>query len=89
MATLTKVASGVSAVAGVSQMSSRDGLVIMNDDANRLYVLLGDNGTVSATNYSFSLAQNESAFLPNCEDKCTLIWAGDGSGFAYITEYDS
>ena len=87
MALLTVVASAASATAGVSVNSARGGLVIAQDDANRCYVLLGP-GTVSATNYSFSLAQNESAFLPDCTDKVSLIWAADGSGNAYITEYD-
>jgi hypothetical protein len=88
MATLTVVASLNTPVAGVPVNSSRGGLVIENDDANRLYVLLGP-GTVSSTNRSFSLAQNENAFLPNCTDKVSLIWAADGSGNAYITEYDN
>lgn len=85
--TLTVVASAASATAGVALNSSREGLVVANDDANRMYVLLGP-GTVSSSLYSFSLAQNESAFLPNCKEKVSLIWASDGSGNAMITEYD-
>lgn len=88
MATLTTVASGTSAVPGVSSHSGRVGLVIENSDANRLYVLLSSAGTVSSSVYSFSLAQNENALIPNYTGACSLIWAADGSGNAQITEYE-
>lgn len=81
---LTVVASAASATAGVAASNNRKGVIVANDDANRVYVLLGA-GTVSATNYSFSLAQNENAYVPT-RAKVSLIWAGDGTGNAYITE---
>lgn len=88
MATLTTVASGIAAVSGVGSRAGRVGLVIENSDANRLYVLLSSAGTVSASLYSFSLAQNENALIPNYTGACSLIWAADGSGSAQITEYE-
>jgi hypothetical protein len=83
---LTIVASATSATAGVSYNQDRNFLIVENSDANRVYVLLGE-GTVSATNYSFSLAENENAGFPS-RDKVSLLWAGNGSGSAYITEVE-
>lgn len=59
--------------------------VIENSDANRLYVLL-DNGTASASNFSFSLGQNENAEIRTYKGVVKGIWAGDGSGSAFVTE---
>ena len=59
--------------------------IIANDDANRLYVLLA-SGTASATNYTFSLAQHEYAHIREYRGVIKGIWAGDGSGNAYVTE---
>lgn len=59
--------------------------VIENTDANRLYVLL-HNGTASATNFSFSLAQNENAEITAYRGAVKGIWAGNGSGVALVTE---
>jgi phage protein U len=59
--------------------------VIENTDANRLYVLL-HSGTASATNFSFSLAQNENAEITAYRGVVKGIWAGDGSGAALLTE---
>jgi hypothetical protein len=65
--------------------SARFRVIIENSDANRLYVLL-DSGTASATNFSFSLAQDENAKVEDYHGVIKGIWAGDGSGFAYLTE---
>ena len=59
--------------------------VIENTDANRLYVLL-PSCTASATNFSFSLAQNENAEITAYRGVVKGIWAGDGSGAALLTE---
>ena len=69
-----------------SNLARRNAVVVQNDDANRLYVLLG-TGTASSTNYSFSLAQNENALLPDYQGALTGIWAADGSGNAQVTAY--
>lgn len=61
--------------------------IVENSDANRLYVLL-DAGTASATNYSFSLAQNENAQIVGYAGTVKGIWAGDGSGYAHITTFE-
>jgi hypothetical protein len=84
---VTAVASATSSTSLVAGNTSRKGLVIENSDANRLYVLLGA-GTASATNYSFSLAQNENAGVYGIADytgEVNGIWAGDGSGYAMVT----
>lgn len=65
--------------------SGRSKYIIENSDTNRLYVLLG-SGTASATNYSFSLAQYENAEISGYQGIVTGVWAGDGSGSAFLTE---
>jgi hypothetical protein len=81
---ITKVDSSTSSATLLSNDPYRQGFVIENSDANRLYVLL-DSGTASATNYSFSLAQNENARINGYKGAVTGIWASDGSGSALIT----
>ena len=83
---VSAVPSATSSTQLVAPHSSRRSVIICNDDANRLYVLL-DGGTASATNYSFSLAQHENARLQGDEAQGEIkgIWAGDGSGNALIT----
>ena len=49
------------------------------------HVLL-HSGTASATNFSFSLAQNENAEITAYRGVVKGIWAGDGSGAALLTE---
>jgi hypothetical protein len=80
----TSVASNTSSVV-LAAARARHGLIITNDDANRLYVLL-DSAAASTTNYSFSLAENENAYVPDYDGEVRGIWAGDGSGAARITE---
>lgn len=86
MVTLTRASSSTTAAQIVDQNALRKGMVIANDDANRCYVLLG-LGTASATNYSFSLAQNENAALPNCALRVSAVWSTAGSGGLNVTEY--
>lgn len=64
---------------------SRTGFVIENSDANRLYVLLGD-GTASASNYSFSLAQNENAMIAGHQGRVVGVWAAAGAGRAFLSD---
>lgn len=81
---ITTVASAASNTALLAP-ANRSKLIIENSDANRLYVLL-DEGTASATNFSFSLAQNENAVIEGYRGAVKGIWAADGSGSAHITE---
>lgn len=81
MATPIKVDSVTSSVA---LATVANGFIIENTDANRLYVLL-DSGTASATNFSFSLAQNEKAGPLLYNGPVKGIWASDGDGAALIT----
>lgn len=86
MAAVTIVASSTTSARAVAQDGGRQGLVLENSDANRAYILLGP-GTASATNYSFSLAQNENASLLGCREQVNVIWAADGTGSLLVTEY--
>jgi len=82
--TVTKVASAASSTT-LLEATARAKYIIENSDANRLYVRL-DGGTASATDYSFSLAQNENAEINAIAGKITGIWAADGSGYAHLSE---
>lgn len=88
MATLTIVASGTSAVVALADHPGRKGLILYNNDANAAYVLLGP-GTASATNLSFVLnTDRPDAILPGCTDRVSVVWAADGSGSLFATEYE-
>ena len=83
---VTSVDSAAASTQLVAVNAERRNLIIENTDANRLYVLLG-SGTASATNFSFSLAQNENAHVPGFTGQVMGIWSADGSGAAKITQY--
>lgn len=83
---VTSVASSTTSAALLAA-GQRRAVLIANSDANRLYILL-DEGTASASNHSFSLAENESASVPQSyTGPINGVWAGDGSGYAHITAY--
>lgn len=85
-ATVTAVASTTTSTTLLAA-GLRRAVLIENSDANRLHVLL-DDGTASTTNFSFSLAQNENASVPESyTGPIKGIWAADGSGSAHITSY--
>lgn len=83
---VTRQASTTSATAVLSADGTVLSRVFCNDDANRAYVLIGP-GTVSATDYTFSLAQNENALLDGhaATEKVSVIWGTAGSGGLNIT----
>jgi hypothetical protein len=80
------VASAASSTALCGVNTARKGLIIENSDANRLYVSLGIGAATTTTGFSFSLAQNENAYIPNYKGKAYGIWAADGSGYALVSE---
>ena len=89
---LTKIAATTSAASALPANTSRakGGLVFENSDTNRCYVLLGDPaivGSPSATNYSFSLGQNESANVAGCAQAVQCVWGTAGTGSLMISEY--
>lgn len=84
MAAPTKTDS-VTTANGVSLGTATKPFMIENTDANRLYVLL-DSGNVSATNFTFSLAQNENAMVNVYRGPVRGLWAGDGAGSAFFSE---
>lgn len=65
---------------------ARSGLIVENTDTNRLYVLL-DTGNASATNFTFSLAHDEKYTVHGYSGIVKGLWAGNGSGFALVTEF--
>lgn len=88
MAVTVSAVASVTTVNGVVLLaaSSRNRFIIENSDANRLHILLG-SGNASATNYSFSLAQNEKFELKGYDGVVKGIWAADGAGSAFISEF--
>lgn len=83
---VSSVASAASDTLLASVNGVRDGLMITNTDANTLYVLL-DSGVASATNYSISLAQNETFSVSDYTGEVRGIWALDGAGAALVTTW--
>lgn len=84
--TVTSVNSAAVATTLIAADEDRVSLVLENSDNNRLYVLVG-SGTVSASNYTFSLVQGASAYIdaPEVYELFTGIWDADGSGACQIT----
>lgn len=84
--TVTSVASTTSPVSLIASSGARISLILENNDANRLYVLIG-SGTVSASNYTFSLVEGASATVsaPEVYEAFSGVWAADGSGACQIT----
>jgi hypothetical protein len=71
---------------------AQGGLVFENTDTNRCFVLLGDPaivGAASSTNYSFSLAQNNSTNIVGCAHAVQAVWGTAASGLLLVTEYIS
>lgn len=83
---VTAVASTTTSTQLLPVNSGRKVLIIENSDANALYVLL-DGGTASASNKSFTLAQDANARIEGYGGEVTGVWAGDGSGSAHITHW--
>jgi hypothetical protein len=84
--TVTPIAATVTATQVFPVDAGRKGLVLENTDTNRCYVLLGP-GTVSSTNFSFSLAQNDNALLANCRECVSVVWGTASTGQLLATSY--
>lgn len=83
---VASVASSTTAALLLAAYGGRQGFIITNDDANDLYVLMGD-GTASSSNYSFKLASGQDASISGYEGPIYGVWAADGSGSARITDW--
>lgn len=75
----------------VASNGDRISVQLENNDINRAYILVGapaDVGTVSASNYTFSLVENASADIdaPEVYDEMWIVWAGDSTGALQVTE---
>ena len=85
--TLSSVDSGIESVTILAANTARKGAVIVNTDANVLYLDLS-GGTASATSYSYSVAANGYFEVPfGYTGLITGIWAADGTGAAKVTEF--
>ena len=86
-AAFTQVPSGIASVAILAANGARVGATIVNTDANALLLRL-DGGTVTAANYSVSIAANANYVVPfRYQGAITGLWAGDGIGAANVTEF--
>jgi hypothetical protein len=87
--TTSSVSSTTTSTQLVAANTSRSGLVIVNTDANRLYLLMG-SGTAASTpgNFTEYLDENDVAHLDGEEAERAWqgIWVADGAGAASITE---
>ena len=85
-ANFTQVASGTSSVTILAANGERTSALILNTDANALYLRL-DGGTATSANHSVRLAQWEYFEVPvGFTGEITGIWDTDGSGHANVTE---
>ncbi len=82
----TRIASAAADTLLLASNSARRSVTIENSDANRLHVRLGSEAA-ALDNYSFSLAQNENAVVPQelADHEIRGIWAADGAGYAMLT----
>jgi hypothetical protein len=87
---VTPVASAATSTTLASTNGARQGIKIVNTDANRLYVLFDPNQAATSSVYSFYLDTgdvHEEAGPNLYRDKIVGIWAADGSGNANVTEW--
>jgi hypothetical protein len=83
----TQVESGTSSVAILAANGARVGATIVNTDTNALLLRL-DGGTVTADNYSVSIAADGNYVVPfHFQGAITGLWAGNGTGHANVTEF--
>jgi hypothetical protein len=79
--------SATSVLAATTQFTrTRCEMIFENSDTNRCYVLIG-SGTVSSSNYSFSLAQFEKVRLDNLTDQISVVWGTAAGGALMVTEW--
>jgi hypothetical protein len=85
-AAFTSVNSGTSSVTILASNANRKGAIIVNTDANILYIDL-TGGTAATTRYASALATGDEYEVPfGITGTITGIWAADGAGAALVTE---
>jgi hypothetical protein len=87
-AIITSRSSSASSVKLVDANGYRRGLIIVNTDANALYLRYGDTATAAADGFTVIVPTNGTweMPLPVYTGRIDGIWAADGSGVAEITE---
>lgn len=67
--------------------AARRAVIVANTDAQILYILIAGSGTVSATNFSASVAAGAAFTVPAglTGERITGLWASTGSGAAILT----
>jgi hypothetical protein len=84
----TSVNSVASSTTILASNSSRKGAIIVNTDANALYLDLTGGTATTTTRYARALVTGESYEVPfGTTGAITGIWAADGSGAALVTEF--
>ena len=88
MAVTLTITASVTTANGVvlASAGARNRVIIENTDTNRLHILLG-SGNASVTNFNFSLAANEKFELKGYDGVIKGIWAADGTGSAFVSEF--
>lgn len=87
-ATHSSVASGIASATILAANANRKGALIMNTDANDLYLDLTGGTAAATTRAQKKLAQNESYEVPSgYTGAITGIWSADGAGFASVAEF--
>jgi hypothetical protein len=85
-ATLSAVNSATSSAQLVAANTSRNGLLLFNDDANAAYIKYGT--TASSTDYTVKIDSGAYWEMPKpiYTGRIDAIWAADGSGALRVTE---
>ncbi len=83
----TKVDSTTTSGQLVAANANRKNLIIVNTDANALYLLYAGSGTVSVTNLSDIVPSNGRIEVNGYTGAVQGVWAGDGAGSAFITQF--
>lgn len=87
-AQITSKSSSSSSIKLVDANGYRRGLIVVNTDANSLYLRYGDTATTAADGFTVIIPANGTweMPLPVYTGRIDGIWAADGSGVAEITE---
>lgn len=83
-ATVTSINDSITPATFAVDDGSRIELIVENDSTVALYLLFGSNGTVSATNKSFTI-QPQGRMSTSFQGEVNGVWASNASGAAKVT----
>lgn len=87
-ATPTHVDSQATTIQLLAANANRQGLILVNTDANALYIKYGTTATLAADGFTYIIPPGGTFEMgrPAYTGRIDGIWVADGAGFAEITE---